>query len=192
VDPYLDLSGFFGWDRAVNDGAMKTERFRCRCCKRLKWKRTKDQCYCGDRACQKARKNAWRREKYATDADYRANQRESTRAWLAGRGGGGTYYRAYRESQRKQSECVPKASGNLAGNSLEGESPSCDAERATGANSDAKAAHSAVKSGVYVMSLVPESRRANSDAFLVKISLIPTSYVRFANIDSMGNHDVDR
>ncbi len=83
---------------------MGAERFRCCWCKRLKWKRTRDQRYCGERECQKARKNAWRREKYATDADYRANQRDSTKAWLSVRGGSAAYWRAYREGQRKGPE----------------------------------------------------------------------------------------
>lgn len=44
--------------------------------------RLREQCYCGDRRCQRARKTLWQRQKMATDADYQANQRESQRRWL--------------------------------------------------------------------------------------------------------------
>jgi hypothetical protein len=37
--------------------------------------------YCGDAACQRARKAEWQRHKKATDADYRARQQQCVRQW---------------------------------------------------------------------------------------------------------------
>ncbi len=58
---------------------MQTERFRCCWCKKLKWKRTRDQRYCGERECQKARKNAWRRQTEARAAFAKALQAAADR-----------------------------------------------------------------------------------------------------------------
>ncbi len=167
---------------------MKAGRFRCCSCKKLKWKRTRDQRYCGARECQKARKNRWRREKYAADADYRANQRDSTKAWLGGRGGSAAYFRAYRAAQGEGPERTSGPPGSVGA-----EGPCVDLSRgADDANSDARSGHSVVKSGVYMMNLVSPSSRANSDAFLVTISSIPPGYTVFASIDPMVDQGADR
>lgn len=55
--------------------------------------RLREQRYCGDRRCQRARKTAWQRQKMATDADYQANQRESQKRWRARNR---DYWRRYR------------------------------------------------------------------------------------------------
>ena len=59
------------------------EKFCCRSC--FKWKpkspRHKDQSYCGQKACQQARKVEWERQKQKTDPDYRLNRKESYRRW---------------------------------------------------------------------------------------------------------------
>lgn len=188
MDPISEPFGPFDQVCAVHDSAMKTGRFRCCSCKKLKWKRTLDQRYCGARECQKARKNRWRREKYATDADYRANQRDSTKAWLGGRGGSASYFRAYRAGQRQGPECTSGTPGS-AGT----EAVCVDCPRGTDdANSDARSGHPAVKSGVYMMNLVSPSSHANSDAFLATISLIPFGCTAFANIDPMVDQGADR
>ena len=167
---------------------MEAERFRCCWCKRLKLKRTRDQRYCDERECQKARKNAWRREKYATDADYRANQRDSTKAWLAARGGSAAYHRAYREAQSTEPGRTSRTSGGSRGKAASVDDP----KRAESANSDAETAHSAVKSGLYVISLVSPSPRANSDAFLAEMLLISPGCAGFANIDPLGSVGANR
>ena len=43
--------------------------------------RVKNQCYCGDKDCQRARKRKWQKEKLAADPDYKANQRDCQREW---------------------------------------------------------------------------------------------------------------
>jgi hypothetical protein len=67
----------------------------CLCCKR-RFKAhpaVRDQRYCGDPDCQKARKRKWQKEKLARDSDYRANQAEAQRQW---RGRNKDYWREYR------------------------------------------------------------------------------------------------
>ena len=141
---------------------MGKGRFRCRQCGKLKPKRTADQRYCGDAACQKARKNAWRRERYATDADYRLNQRDSTKAWLAANGGAAAYYRRYR-SRRIEVEAAAESDAEPVEVSAPG------GQTATPANSDALLVESQVISGKY--ELVPLGG-ANSDAFWAEIRII--------------------
>jgi len=140
---------------------MEDKLFRCRHCSKIWIKRNREQLYCGSGACQKARKNAWRRAKYELDPDYRANQRESSKAWLASQGGSAAYHRRYRQRRRQQ----PRNGGN-------------NAERvaqpatAANANSDAETAQSRVTSGRYRLS---PCDTANSDAILVKLTVIPDS-----------------
>jgi hypothetical protein len=73
----------------------KIWRRPCLCCKR-RFKAhpaVRDQRYCGDRDCQKARKRKWQKEELARDSDYRANQAEAQRQW---RGRNKDYWREYR------------------------------------------------------------------------------------------------
>lgn len=58
-------------------------KIRCAHCRRLfsPDPRVKKQRYCGNEACQRARKSLWQRRKMASDADYRANQRDCQKQW---------------------------------------------------------------------------------------------------------------
>lgn len=56
--------------------------------------RVKNQHYCGDKDCQRARKCKWQKEKLSTDPDYKANQRDCRREWHQRHPG---YYKKYRE-----------------------------------------------------------------------------------------------
>lgn len=62
---------------------MKRATFRCACCRQIlpRNPKVKNQRYCGDKDCQRARKRKWQREKLEADPDYRANKRESQRVW---------------------------------------------------------------------------------------------------------------
>jgi hypothetical protein len=55
--------------------------------------RVKNQRYCGDKDCQRARKRKWQKEKLATDPDYKANQRACQIDWHGRHPG---YYTKYR------------------------------------------------------------------------------------------------
>ncbi len=197
---------------------MQGHVFRCRHCKEIRPKRSKDQRYCGRAACQKARNNDWRRARYAVDPDYRANQRAGTDAWLASQGGSAAYYRSYRrrrkeqrqqesqrkeqrqqesqrkdqrqqesqrkeqrqqESQRKEQRQQESRRKERPQQELQLQELAADVKRATtlaptsrvteNANSNARTAQSAVKSGRY--SLLPLGS-ANSNAILVELSII--------------------
>ena len=56
--------------------------------------RVKNQRYCGQKECQRARKRKWQKEKLATDPDYKANQRDCQAEWHRHHPG---YYKKYRQ-----------------------------------------------------------------------------------------------
>jgi hypothetical protein len=58
-------------------------KIRCAHCRRLfrPDPRVKNQSYCGNKVCQRARKTLWQRKKMATDPDYQANQRDCQKRW---------------------------------------------------------------------------------------------------------------
>lgn len=56
--------------------------------------RVKNQRYCSQRNCQKARRASWQRQKMATDPDYRENKERCQRQWHKSRPG---YYKEYRD-----------------------------------------------------------------------------------------------
>ena len=144
---------------------MANERFRCRHCGKLKARRTADQRYCGEPACQKARKNAWRRERYATDPDYRLNQDESTKAWLAANGGAAKYHREYRRKRKERRDELGRARSEA--NAVV--RYAAERREARAANSDASLPKSLAISGRY--ELVPLGG-TNSDAFHAEIRVI--------------------
>lgn len=55
----------------------------CLCCKKPfhSHPAVRDQRYCHNSECQKARKRKWQKEKLAKDNDYRVNQAEAQRQW---------------------------------------------------------------------------------------------------------------
>ncbi len=56
--------------------------------------RVKNQKYCGDKGCQRARKTKWQMEQMAKDPDYRDNQSSCQKEWLDNHPG---YYKKYRQ-----------------------------------------------------------------------------------------------
>ncbi len=75
----------------------------CLCCKRrfMPHPAVRDQQYCGDPGCQKARKRKWQKEKLARDSDYRANQAEAQRQW---RRRNKDYWKEYRKKNPAYTE----------------------------------------------------------------------------------------
>lgn len=55
--------------------------------------RVKNQTYCSEKHCQRARKRKWQKEKLSSDPDYKANQRHCQRDWHRRHPG---YYKEYR------------------------------------------------------------------------------------------------
>lgn len=155
---------------------MKEKRFRCRHCHKICCAGVKDQKYCSEKSCQRARQNAWRREKCAVDPDYRANQRASTEKWLSTQGGSAAYFREYRKRRKRAVEARQQELIDMAeARGFDTTEASLFAPDIAGlrknANSDAMIGESPIKSGRYV--IFPA--RANSDAILVNISLITGS-----------------
>jgi hypothetical protein len=63
--------------------------------------RVKNQRYCSEKECQRARKRLWHKRKLATDPDYKANQKESQKTW---RENHPDYWREYRERNPQYAE----------------------------------------------------------------------------------------
>jgi hypothetical protein len=149
---------------------MRKTRFRCHHCKRLYVTRVLGQAYCGDSACQRARRNAWRRTKYESDADYRLNQKSSTADWLFSVGGAAKYHREYRQKKRRVAEQCSKAKTTLKAKEPSNTSlfAGVTAGANTSANSDALLHETPIKSGRY--KICPAG--ANSDAFIAEIRVI--------------------
>jgi hypothetical protein len=63
--------------------------------------RQKNQLYCNEKACQRARKAAWQREKMASDLAYRANQKQSQSDWQSRNAG---YWKRYRAAHPEQAD----------------------------------------------------------------------------------------
>jgi hypothetical protein len=63
--------------------------------------RVKNQRYCGEKDCQRARKRQWQKDKLAADPDYRANQRDCQIEWHRQHPG---YYKKYRQEHPRYSE----------------------------------------------------------------------------------------
>ncbi len=63
--------------------------------------RVKNQRYCGEKACQRARKREWQKQKLAVDPDYRANQRDCQIEWHRQNP---DYYKKYRQDHPRYRE----------------------------------------------------------------------------------------
>jgi hypothetical protein len=63
--------------------------------------RQKNQCYCSEKACQRARKAVWQREKMVCDPAYRANQKQSQADWQSRNA---DYWKRYRTAHPEQAD----------------------------------------------------------------------------------------
>jgi hypothetical protein len=120
--------------------------------------RVKNQRYCSEKECQRARKRLWQKQKLATDPDYKANQRDCQKTW---RDNNPDYWREYRERNEKYTE----------------RNRNRQRERRRGggvAKMDASGMDLALESGIYY--IVPESADvAKMDASAKKVRLIPVA-----------------
>ena len=143
----------------------------CRRCHRLFIpQRNPQQQFCSCRKCQNLRKSAWRREKHKHDSDYRENQNQSCKRWRKKNPEYWKHYRAahppytggnrYKQRQRKQAF-------------YKGPEPPHPSNASQFANSDALTPKNPFKAGTYQLIPLLYDRFANSDALIVKISVIP-------------------
>lgn len=146
---------------------------RCAHCGRriLSNPRVKEQRYCSQQACQRARKTRWQREKMATDLDYQLNQRDCRNDWNTRNPG---YWRRYRS---RHPDYVNRNRLLQRGR---------DRRRRDLAKMDALAEISPVKPGSYY--LIPaKGDLAKMDALSQKVYLIPTGYTDLAKKDSIDS-----
>jgi hypothetical protein len=147
----------------VFEGKAMRGRIRCAHCSCLFFPdpRVKNQRYCGNKDCQRARKRLWQKEKFAHDPDYKQNRQDSNEQW---RGRNPDYWKNYRlknpEYTRRNREHQKLRDSR--------------ATEAGLAKMDALEPRSIVKLGTYY--LVPESEDlAKMDASSIKVRLIPIS-----------------
>ena len=82
---------------------MKRGTRRCHCCGKTFSPRPQvpKQQYCGEQACQRARKRDWQKERRRHDPDYRENQREAQKRWASRHP---DYWRQWREGHPEYRE----------------------------------------------------------------------------------------
>jgi len=121
--------------------------------------------YCSKSGCQEARKNRWRKSKLARDPDYRLNQYDAQKRWRQKHRG---YWKGYRDSHPEYVERnrVLQRGRNHKRRAL------------LIAKGDESTTWNPVRSGVY--QLVPAGAEgiAKSDAYLVKLDVLPGTYPR--------------
>ena len=61
----------------------------------------KEQCYCSQKTCQRARKRNWELQELASDPDYQENRKASQMAWQESHR---DYWKAYRQKYPAQAE----------------------------------------------------------------------------------------
>jgi len=148
---------------------------RCAHCRRLILSnpRVKDQRYCSQKACQRARKTLWQRQKMATDPDYQLNQRDCQKDWKKRNH---DYWRRYRSQHP----------GYITRNRLLQKHRDRRRRLHHLAKMDASEQIFAVKPGSYY--LIPaKGHLAKMDTLSQKVFLIPTSYTDLAKKDSMDS-----
>lgn len=137
-------------------------KIRCAHCRRLFHPdpRVKNQRFCGQKPCQRARKTIWQRQKMATDPDYKANQQNCQKEWQKRHP---HYWRNYRARHPEYCER----------NRLLQKERDRKRRLKTLAKMDASEPFSFVKPGTYY--LMPESAQglAKMDAFIQKVLVIP-------------------
>jgi hypothetical protein len=136
-------------------------KIRCKHCRRLfrPDPRVKNQCYCSEKPCQRARKNLWQKQKLHKDPDYQANQKRCQQQW---RKKNPHYWQDYRKDNPKYvkrnrllQKCRDKNRSSLP----------------VVANMDASETFSCVKPGPYYLLPV----LANMDVSIQKVVLIPAT-----------------
>ncbi len=125
--------------------------------------------YCGHQACQNARKCHWRKQKRADDPDYRQNQRRANQKWRKQHSV--TYWRQYRAAHADYTQHNRQQQGNR---DQQRSQKAHFGDASFLANSDALGGKNPDLSGCYRLSRVTPDL-ANSDALIVKISVITTS-----------------
>jgi hypothetical protein len=125
--------------------------------------------YCCKAECQKARKNQWRKRKLATDPDYRLNQYDTQKRW---RQKHPEYWRGYRTSHPEYEQR----------NRALQQDRNHKRRQGVIAKSDESSTCSPMRSGYYRLIPAEGEGIAKSDEYLVKLDVIPGSYLQDLDI----------
>ena len=126
--------------------------------------------FCSRSKCQNLRKSAWRREKHKHDSDYRENQNQACKRW---RKKNPEYWKHYRAAHPPYTEGNRYKQRQRTQAFYKGPEPPHPSKASQFANSDALTPKNPFKAGMYQLIPLPYDGFANSDALIVKISVIP-------------------
>lgn len=140
--------------------------------------RNPQQQFCSRSKCQNVRKSTWRREKLKHDSDYRENQNQACRRW---RKKNPHYWKHYRVSHPSYTESN-RTKQRRRKQAYKGPEPPYGRKASLFANSDALRTKNPVKAGTYQLIPLPYRGLANSDALIVKISVIPNDYQQMEEV----------
>jgi hypothetical protein len=125
------------------------------------------------------RKALWRRQKLKGDSDYRENQKAACKRW---RQKNPRYWKLYRGLHPSYTEENRRQQRHRKFSLSKGPEPPDCSEASQVANSDALCAKNPVKAGMYQLVPLPYDGFANSDALIVKISVIPKGYQQMGEV----------
>ena len=119
--------------------------------------------YCSKDECQRARRRQWRKRKLGTDAEYRGNQHDAQKRW---REHHRDYWKRYRASHPGYEE---------RNRALQGERNRRRKEGLIAKRYESRS-WNPMRSGVYRLIPVGGEGIAKSDAYLVKLDILPNTY----------------
>lgn len=149
----------------------------CLCCGELFRSRNRLHRYCGKVACQRHRKQGWEKAKLISDSAYKANRCDAQQRWRERNLGYWRKYRANHPAYVARNREKQRTRNGVRG--PVGQDASLQ-ERPLVANTDASPCSqvvASIKSGTYRLIPFAGSMIANTDAAIVKLSLLSTSYV---------------
>jgi hypothetical protein len=121
--------------------------------------RVRDQKYCGEEECRRARRRRGQRAKRRSDADYRDNQARAQGAWAAENS---AYWRAYRSGHPDYAQANREKQRQRDGRR----------RAANLAKMDSIGTFSFVPSGTYLLVPQNEEKLAKMDSIMVEITLV--------------------
>jgi hypothetical protein len=126
--------------------------------------RVKNQQYCSDRACQRARKRRWQKEKLAQEEAYRLNQKAARKAWRDKNPG---YWKKWREDHLRYVEKNRDEQNKRRARKK--------AQRVPVAKMDASRSRNSVISGRYQLVPLSDHCVAKMDAINVEIRVLSSA-----------------
>ena len=126
--------------------------------------RVRDQTYCGEEECRRARRRRWQRARRQGDADYRDNQARAQRAWTRENS---AYWQAYRSERPQYAQADRERAKQRKRDRRRRE-----AGRSGFAKMGSIGTFSTVPSGTYLLVPQDEKMFAKMDSIMVDITLL--------------------